>query len=73
MAGAGIIHPFLGFDIGPAVLMAILALLWTGLEKIYRKFYAPKEREIIVITKEELLEKLNEQKQKSEVEDNNGD
>ncbi len=73
MAGAGIIPPVLGFDIGPAILMALLALVWAGLEKIYRKFYAPKEREIIVITKEELMEKLNDQKQNSEVEDNNGD
>ena len=73
MAGAGILPPVLGFDIGPAVLMAALALIWAGLEKIYRKYYAPKEPEIIVITKDELIEKLNEQKQCDEVEENNGD
>ena len=73
IAGAGILPPVLGFDIGPAVLMAVLALIWAGLEKIYRKYYAPKEPEIIVITKEELIEKLNEQKQDDEVEENNGD
>ena len=73
IAGAGILPPVLGFDIGPAVLMAVLALIWAGLEKIYRKYYAPKEPEIIVITKEELMEKLNEQKQDDEVEENNGD
>ena len=73
MAGAGILPPVLGFDIGPAVLMAALALIWAGLEKIYRKYYAPKEPEIVVITKDELIEKLNEQKQCDEVEENNGD
>ena len=73
IAGAGTLPPVLGFDIGPAVLMAVLALIWAGLEKIYRKYYAPKEPEIIVITKEELIEKLNEQKQDDEVEENNGD
>ena len=73
-AGAGVIPPFMGFDIGPAVVMIILALIWTGLEKIYKKYYAPKEPEVIIISKEELIEKLNEQnKDNNEVEDNNGD
>lgn len=73
LAGAGIIPPVLGFDIGPMALMVALVLIWSGLEKIYKKFYAPKDREIIVITREDLLDKLNEQKKDSEVEDNHGD
>lgn len=72
IAGAGIIPPVLGFDIGPMVLMAVLALIWSGLEKIYKKFYAPKEPEVIIITKEELMEKLNKNNDNNEV-DNNGD
>jgi uncharacterized protein YggT (Ycf19 family) len=73
MAGAGIFPPVLGFDIGPVVLMSVLGLIWAGLEKIYKKFYAPKDREIIIISKDELLEKLKEQKEDSEVKDNNVD
>ncbi len=71
-AGAGIVPPVLGFDVGPAVIMLLCALIMMGLEKLYLKFFAPKEPEIVVITKEQLMEQLKEQI-KNEEEKNNGD
>lgn len=70
-AGAGILPPVLGFDLGPAVVMFFGALIITGLNKVYLKFFAPKEPEIVVLTKEQLIEKLNKQI-KEEEEKNNG-
>ena len=67
-AGAGILPPVLGFDLGPALLMVILALAWSGLEKLYAKFYAPKQQDIVVLSKEEFIEKMKELSSQNEPE-----
>ena len=71
IAGAGIIPPVLGFDIGPAGIVIILVLISTGLRKLYLRFFKPEEPEVIVLTKddfEKCLDKYN--KMKKEDEDN---
>ena len=68
-SGAYILPPVIGFAFGPALLMVICALISMGLKKIYIKFYAEKEPKVIVLTPEELVEKLNKQKE----EDNKND
>ena len=46
--------------------MVITVLISMGLRKIYIRYYADKEPKIIVLTQDEFVKKLNEQKQKGE-------
>lgn len=76
-AGFYLVPPIFGIGISPALLMVVLALISAGLRKIYNKFFAEKdEPKIVVVTPEELMEKLKEQHDnyvKKEQEENNDD
>ncbi len=64
-AGFYILPPFMGLSFSPALVMLALGLVSVGLVKIYNKFYAPKEKEIIVLTPEEFIEKINKEAEKT--------
>lgn len=72
-AGFYIIPPILGVSFSPMVIMVLLVLISMGLRKLYIKFYADKEPKIIVLTQDELIKKLTEQKQKGEDKKDDGD
>lgn len=56
--GAYILPPIFGMLLGPCVVMLVLAASSYGLRKIYNKYYAEKERNILIITPEDLMKKL---------------
>lgn len=66
-AGFYLIPPILGFSFSPTVVVLALVIISVGLRKLYDKFFAKKEPEIIILTKDELINKLN--KDIKEVED----
>lgn len=68
-AGCYLLPPVMGFSIAPALVALVCASISTGLRKIYDKYYADKEPQVIVISPEELAQKLKEQNKKKE--DNN--
>ena len=75
-AGFYLIPPIFGIGISPALVMCVCALISFGLGKIYLKFYAKKDSQIVVVTPDELIQKLKEQEQefiKKEQEENNDD
>ena len=75
-AGFYLIPPVLGIGIAPALVMVICSLISFGLGKIYQKFYAKKESQIVVVTPDELIQKLKEQEEnfmKKEQEEKNND
>ena len=76
-AGFYIIPPIFGLGISPALVMLVCAFLSDGLRKLYNKFYAGNEKsKIIVVTPEELMEKLKTQQEnyiKKEQEENKDD
>jgi hypothetical protein len=61
---------------GPALVMAVCALISFGLNKIYGKFCVKNEPQVVVLTPEELIKKLKEQEEnfiKKEQEENKDD
>lgn len=68
-AGFFIVPPVMGFIFTPVLLMTICVLISMGLEKLYNKYYAPKEPQVIVLTPEELINKIKEQKQQEDNDD----
>ena len=75
-AGFYLIPPVFGLGIAPALVMCVCALVSYGLGKIYQKFFAKKDSKIVVVTPDELIQKLKEQEQefiKKEQEENNDD
>lgn len=69
-AGFYILPPIMGLSFSPALVMLVLGFISVGLVKIYNKFYAPKEKEIIVLTPEEFIEKINKEAEKTKEESN---
>ena len=65
-AGFYIVPPFLGLSFSPALVMLVCALIIMGLRKIYNKFYAKDKPEIIIISKDELIDKLKQEENKEE-------
>ncbi len=63
IAGFYLIPPVFGFVISPMLVMVILALIMMGLNKIYTKYYAPKEQNVIIITPEQLVEQIKKNEQ----------
>lgn len=74
-AGFYILPPFMGFVFTPVILMTVCVLISMGLEKIYNKYYANKEPKVIVLTPEELINKIKEQKEDNDdsIKDNRSD
>lgn len=70
-AGFYIIPPFAGVSFSPALVMAVVALISMGLRKLYNKYYAGKEPQIIVLTQDELIEKLKKEKGEEKKDDCN--
>lgn len=68
-AGFYILPPFMGMSFSPALVMVICALISMGLGKIYNKYFASNEPEVIVVSPEEFIEKIKEQKEKEDKED----
>ena len=52
-AGFYIIPPFLGISFSPALVMIVCVLIMMGLKKIYYKYYATQNPEIIILTKDQ--------------------
>lgn len=75
-SGFYLLPPLMGIGLGPALVMLLCAALSFGLGKIYEKFFDKKDTKIVVVTPEEFIEKLNQQKDefiKKEQEENNDD
>ena len=58
IAGFYIIPPIFGFIISPMLVMIASALIMMGLGKIYKKYYAPKEPKVLVMTPEQFIEQI---------------
>mgnify|MGYP006916028600 CR=1 FL=1 len=58
LAGFYIIPDIFGFIISPMILMTVLALIMIGLGKIYDKYYASKEPQVIVMSPEDFMKKM---------------
>lgn len=65
-AGFYLIPPILGLSISPAIVMLVCGFVLLGLDKIYAKYFAPKEPKIVVMSPEEFFEKMKEQQNKEE-------
>ena len=63
IAGFYIIPPIFGFIISPMLVLIILALIMMGLDKIYTKYYAPKDPKILVMTPEQFIEQIKKNEQ----------
>ena len=75
-AGFNLVPPIFGIGLGPALVMAVCAFISFGLGKIYQKFFADKDQKIVVVTPDELIQKLKEQEEnfiKKENEEKNDD
>ncbi len=68
-AGCYLLPPVMGFLFAPALVMVVCALVSMGLKKLYDKFFAEKEQKVIIITPEELIEKLEKQKEGNKEDD----
>ena len=45
------------------LVMIILAIIMMGLDKIYTKYYAPKEPKVLVMTPEQFIEQIKKNEQ----------
>ncbi|MBO6256681.1 YggT family protein [bacterium] len=63
IAGFYFIPPIFGFIISPMLVMIILAIIMMGLDKIYTKYYAPKEPKVLVMTPEQFIEQIKKNEQ----------
>lgn len=70
-AGFYIIPPFAGVSFSPALVMVTAVLISMGLRKIYIKYYASKNPQIIVLTPEEFAKKLAEENREDKKDDCN--
>lgn len=70
-AGFYIIPPIFGISLSPALVMLIAGLALLGLGKVYTKYYMKDTPQIVVLTKEEFLEKLKEEKGENKKDDSN--
>ncbi|MBR1460141.1 YggT family protein [bacterium] len=66
-AGFYIIPTIFGFIISPVLIMISLALISSGLHKIYYKYYAKDEPQIIVMSPEEFIKKVQEENVESNI------
>lgn len=58
LAGFYIVPEVFGFIVSPMILMSILALIMAGLAKIYNKYYASNEPQVIVMSPEDFMKKM---------------
>ncbi len=65
-AGFYILPPFMGLSFSPAVVMVVCALISMGLGKIYNKYFASNEPEIIVVTPDQFIKEIREENKKKE-------
>ncbi len=63
IAGFYIIPPIFGFIISPMLVLIISALIMMGLDKIYTKYYAPKDPKVLVMTPEQFMEQIKKNEQ----------
>lgn len=63
ISGFYLIPPIFGFIISPMLVMIVLALIMMGLNKIYTKYYAPKEPKVLVMTPEQFIEQIKKNEQ----------
>lgn len=64
IAGFYLIPPIFGILLSPMLMLITLTLIIIGLTKIYDKYYAQKESEIIIMTSEDFSKKLDSLKNK---------
>ena len=61
-SGFYLIPPILGISFSPAIVLIVLVLCSMLLNKIYEKYYAPKDApKVIIMTPEEFIKKISEQ------------
>ena len=70
-AGFYILPPFMGMSFSPALVMVVCALISMGLGKIYNKYYASENPDIIVVTPDELIKEIKEKKKEDKKNDCN--
>jgi len=63
-AGFYLIPPVFGILIAPMLVMTVCVLISMWLDKIYLKYYAPKQPHIVVLTKDEFIKKMNDLNEK---------
>lgn len=61
-AGFYLVPPILGISFSPAIIMIILVFCSQGINKIYEKYFAQKEQKIIIMSPEEFIQKINQDK-----------
>ena len=66
-------YPLFHYIFNLALVMVVCAIIIAGLEKIYSKYYADKEPKIIVVSPEEFLAKLTQQKEEVKKNDSDND
>ena len=70
-AGFYLIPPIMGISFSPVITMLVAGILSMGLRKLYDKFYKKDEPKIVVITPEEFMQKMNEEKREDKKDDSN--
>lgn len=70
-AGFYLIPPIKGISFSPVITMLVAGILSMGLRKLYDKFYKKDEPKIVVITPEEFMQKMNEEKREDKKDDSN--
>ena len=66
-AGFYLIPTFWGIIFSPAIVMICLVLISTGLHKIYYKYYDQNEPQVVVMTPEEFIKKVQEKNLESNI------
>ena len=61
----------MGISFSPVITMLVAGILSMGLRKLYDKFYKKDEPKIVVITPEEFMQKMNEEKREDKKDDSN--
>lgn len=70
-AGFYIIPPILGVSFSPVIAMIAAGAMSMGLRKLYDKFYKKDEPKIVVMTPEEFMQKMIEDKREEKKDDSN--
>lgn len=70
-AGFYIVPPILGVSFSPVIAMIVAGAMSMGLRKLYDKFYKKDEPKIVVMTPEEFMQKMIEDKREDKKDDSN--
>ena len=61
LAGFYLIPPVAGFAFAPVLMLVVLTLISTGLDKIYAKYFAKNQPKVIVLSPEQFIKAMENQ------------